>query len=58
MKTAKKTIVSAFSLIAVAGSAAAHEGHIAPMAGHSHGEILAVVVAAIALGAWALSRRA
>ena len=53
-----KTALSTLTLIAAAGSAAAHEGHIAPMAGHSHGEILAVVVAVIALGAFALSRRA
>ena len=53
-----KTLLSALTLIAAANHAVAHEGHIAPMAGHSHGEILAVVVAVIALGAYALSRRA
>ena len=53
-----KTALTTLSMIAAAGIAVAHEGHITPVAGHSHGEILAVLVAVIALGAYALSRRA
>ena len=53
-----KTAILSLPLIAFAGVASAHVGHLAPSAGHSHGEILAVVVAVIALGAFALSRRA
>ena len=52
-----KTATLLLSMIAAAGTASAHVGHIAPSAGHSHGEILAVVVAVIALGAFALIRR-
>lgn len=53
-----KNALSALILMAATGTAAAHEGHIAPMAGHSHGEILAAVIAVFAVGLYALSRRA
>ncbi|MEL6998195.1 MAG: DUF6732 family protein [Pseudomonadota bacterium] len=54
-----KTTLTALSLIAAAGTAAAHEGHVAPVAGHAHGEILAVVIAAaIVVGLYLAGRRA
>lgn len=54
-----KTALSTLAIIATTGSALAHEGHIAPLAGHAHGEILAVVIAAaIALGIYIANRRA
>ena len=54
-----KTAILTLPLIAAAGIASAHEGHIAPMHGHSHGEILAVAIAAcVALGVYLYGRRA
>ncbi len=54
-----KTAILTLPLIAAAGIASAHEGHIAPMGGHSHGEILAVAIAAcVALGIYVYGRRA
>ena len=53
-----KTAILSLPMIAAAGIASAHVGHIAPSAGHSHGEILGVVVAVIAFGIFAASRRA
>lgn len=54
-----KTAFTALTLIVAAGTASAHEGHIAPVAGHAHGEILAVIIAAaVALGLYIAGRRA
>ncbi|MEM9061345.1 MAG: hypothetical protein AAGD13_12860 [Pseudomonadota bacterium] len=53
-----RTTIASLALIAGAHSAAAHEGHIAPMSGHAHGEILALIVAVIALGIYVAGRRA
>ena len=54
-----KLVLSSLSLLLSAGVAAAHEGHIAPLSGHAHGEILAIVgIAAIALVAYFANRRA
>ena len=54
-----KTLITASTMIAAAGIASAHEGHIAPVAGHAHGEVLALVVAAlVAVGVYIAGRRA
>lgn len=54
-----KTILTSLPLIAAAGVAAAHEGHIAPLAGHAHGEVLAILAAAaVAVVVYIANRRA
>ena len=58
-ETVMKAILTSLPLIAVASNAAAHEGHIAPLAGHAHGEVLAIVVAAaVAAAIYIANRRA
>lgn len=54
-----KTILTSLPLIAAASVAAAHEGHIAPLAGHAHGEVLAIIAAAaVAAIVYIANRRA
>ena len=54
-----KSVLTSLPLIAAAGIAAAHEGHIAPMAGHAHGEVLVIVAAAaVAVAIYVANRRA
>lgn len=52
-----KAILTSLPLIAAASISVAHEGHIAPLAGHAHGEILAIVVAAIVAAAICIANR-
>ena len=54
-----KILTPAIALIASAGAAVAHEGHVAPVNGHAHGEVLALIIAgALAIAIYALGRRA
>lgn len=54
-----KSILISLPLIAAASVAAAHEGHIAPLAGHAHGEVLAILgAAAVAAIVYIANRRA
>lgn len=54
-----KLVLSSLSVLLSAGVATAHEGHIVPLSGHAHGEVLAIVcVAAIALVAYVANKRA
>lgn len=55
-----KSIFAAALTLAVAlpGAALAHVGHVAPQAGHAHGEIAVLIGAVAALGALALALRA
>lgn len=58
-ETVMKTILTSLPLIAAASVAAAHEGHIAPLAGHAHGEVLAIIAAAaVAAIVYIANRRA
>ena len=48
----------ATALAAIATAAAAHPGHVGPEAGHTHGEIFAVLALIGVAGlAWSLRRR-
>lgn len=54
-----KLVLSSLTVLLSAGVATAHEGHIAPLAGHAHGEVLAIVCgAAFALVAYLANKRA
>ena len=53
-----KTLITALPVIAAASISNAHEGHITPLAGHAHGEILAVVIAVAAVALYIAGRRA